>query len=72
MLHRPNWGALLAGLVLLAVAGAFLADTVSDAHVPLLALIPLLLVGLGVSGMLARRYERGEPTQPAEEASDEP
>lgn len=58
MLHRTNWGALVAGLVLLAIAGVFLFDTVTERSVPLLAVIPLLLVGLGTAAVLNRRFER--------------
>lgn len=60
MLHRPNWGTLLAGLVLLTVAGMFFAATLAGVHVQLLALIPLLLVGLGCAAILNRRNERGD------------
>ncbi|MGH3097994.1 MAG: hypothetical protein ACRDMV_18590 [Streptosporangiales bacterium] len=60
MLHKPNWGALVGGLVLLVVAGMFFAATLAGAHVQMLAIIPLLLVGLGCAAILNRRSERGD------------
>lgn len=58
MLHRTNWGALVSGLVLLAIAGIFVLDVVTNRPAPLLAVIPLLLVGLGTAAVLNRRFER--------------
>ncbi|MQA02851.1 MAG: hypothetical protein GEV07_09065 [Streptosporangiales bacterium] len=63
MLHRTNWGALVGGLVLLAIAGIFLLDVVTR-PVPLLAVIPLLLVGLGTAAVLNRRFERNRRARP--------
>lgn len=64
MLHRTNWGALVGGLVLLAIAGLFLADVLTHWRVPLLAVIPLLLVGLGAAAVLERRFDRSPPSGP--------
>lgn len=61
VLHRTNWGAFVGGLVLLSIAGAFLVDTLTDVSVPLYAIAPLLLVGLGLASILGRRFERGTP-----------
>lgn len=58
MWHRTNWGAVVGGLVLLAIAGIFLADALTSVSLPLLPVVPLLLGGLGLAALLGRRYDR--------------
>ncbi|HEX6444201.1 MAG TPA: hypothetical protein VF053_03865 [Streptosporangiales bacterium] len=58
MWHRTNWGAVVGGLVLLAIAGLFLADTLTPLALPLITIVPLLLGGLGLAALLGRRHER--------------
>lgn len=58
MLHRTNWGAFVGGLVLVAIAALFLVDTLTDHTTPLLAVIPLLLFGLGLAAVLDKRFAR--------------
>lgn len=58
MWHRTNWGAVVGGLVLLAIAALFLVDTLTPLSLPLITVVPLLLFGLGLSALLGRRYER--------------
>jgi hypothetical protein len=69
--HRTNWGAFVGGLVLLAIAGLFLADTLTPLSLPLISVVPLLLGGLGVSALLGRRYERAAAARALAER-DEP
>lgn len=58
MLHRTNPGALVGGLVLIAIAGLFLTDALTEKGVSLYGVIPLLLIGLGTAAVLNRRFER--------------
>lgn len=58
MLHRTNPGALVGGLVLIAIAVLFLTDALTDEGVSLFGVVPLLLVGLGTAAVLNRRFER--------------
>lgn len=58
MLHRTNWGALVGGVVLLTIATLFLVDALANRSTPLVAVIPLLLVGLGLAAILGRRFDR--------------
>lgn len=60
MLHRTNPGAVVGGLVLIVIAGLFLADALVE-DIPLYGVVPLLLVGLGTAAVLGRRFERNRP-----------
>lgn len=71
MWHRTNWGAVVGGLVLLAIAGMFLADTLAPVALPLIAVVPLLLGGLGLAALLGRRYERAAAARAIARQRDE-
>lgn len=71
MWHRTNWGAVVGGLVLLAVAGLFLADTLTPVSLPLVTVVPLLLGGLGLAALLGRRYDRAAAARALARERDE-
>jgi hypothetical protein len=54
----PNPGALVAGVLFIALGGLFLLDRASGVNLDVRWVWPLLLIGLGVAGLVRSRAPR--------------
>jgi hypothetical protein len=79
--HATDFTSLVAGLVFLAIGGAYLVGVMAEVHVEWKWVLPLALIGLGLAGLAgtisqARRQraaddESAPPSPPADDTPDD-
>jgi hypothetical protein len=70
--HAPNWTSLILGITFAAIAIAYLSAAIDDRTLQARWVLPILLIGLGVSGVAATVLRFPKATPPSAEDEDAP